>query len=196
MNIKYVFLGNSQSLSKIGEYPEDNSYWTNTCLQVFEKYCNSHTTKFQQRNVINNLNNCKCCFILMPSNVFYFVIAESNYDDLQVFSLIEEINNNCLVLEDGVLNNVGKLRLKTIIESYQGGREDDIMTERGEVVIEMKECGGKRGSEEHIFGQNKNQSLYDGTFEPIGIKKLSCLESCKVRLATCYGYLKIIFRRS
>ena len=141
MNIKYVFLGNSHTLKQIGEYPA-KAKDTQNCQQIFEKYCQSNTSKQEQRNCINN-DNTRICFIIMPSNIFYFVLAESSYPERQVFSLIDELHRDSIYLltdEKGELNKIGKQGLKNIIEAYQKDNSGikGVSNEVEDIKIEMK----------------------------------------------------------
>src|SRR5689334_15788033 len=143
-NIKYIFLGNAQSLKEIGDYPSKVSEaWVKDAKQIFEKYCKSTmTNKYEQRSrVVGQEGNYY--FTITPTNVFYLVLADQSYQERHVFELIEEIqreNVPLLVDEKGELNKLGKQSLKNIIDNYQqpNNKIHAVQNDINDIKIEMR----------------------------------------------------------
>jgi vesicle-associated membrane protein 7 len=143
MNIKYVFIGNSQTVKEIGEYPsKGKESWSKDCKQIFEKYCKSNSAKYEQRNLVVGQDG-NYCFIIMPSNIFYLVLAEADYPERQVFALVDELHRDSIYLltdEKGELNKIGRTSLKNIAESYQKNKDNiaKLKNDVDDIQIEMK----------------------------------------------------------
>jgi hypothetical protein len=191
MNIKYVFLGNSETLKEIGEYPNKaKEDWSKNCKQIFQKYCNSSNVKFEQRNAIRNNPDGNIYFIIMPSNIFYFVISTPEYPERQVFQLIEELHRDSIYLltdEKGELNKIGKQSLKNIVESYQKdtSKVKDVSDEVEDIKIEMKKNINKAiaNVEDAQALDQKATKIKDSSHafkrNAAELKKITCWQNCK-----------------
>jgi hypothetical protein len=190
MSIKYVFLGNSQSGKPIGEYPsKPKEQWSQDSKTIFDRYCKSNTAKIDQRNKVAGTDG-NICFIIMPSNIFYLIIAEFDQQEREVFQLIDEIHRDSIYLltdEKGDLNKIGKTSLKTLIESHmrKSPQTKKISDEVDDIKIEMKAAIAKTVSNvenvqslehkavkikesSHTFKKNANE-----------LRKITCWQNCK-----------------
>jgi hypothetical protein len=145
-NIKLILLGNSDTLSKIGHYPDtakDN--WLREGTSIFEKYCKSNVKKYEQRNRVVGAEG-NYYFTISTNNRFYLVLASTDYAERQIFDLIDEIereNIHLLVDDKGQLNKLGKNNLKTLVETYQNPADSNkiemVNNDINDIKIEMKE---------------------------------------------------------
>jgi hypothetical protein len=190
MSIKYVFLGNSQTGKDIGEYPnKPKEQWSTDCKKIFERYCQSNAAKTEQRNLVVG-NDGNLCFIIMPSGIFYLVLADPSHPEREVFQLVDEIHRDSIYLltdERGQLNKIGKTSLKTLIEDHM--RKTDhikqVSNEVDDIKVEMKAAIAKTVSNvenvqnleqkavkikdsSHTFKKNANE-----------LKRITCWQNCK-----------------
>jgi hypothetical protein len=190
MSIKYVFLGNSQTGKDIGEYPTNpKSQWSQDAKRIFEKYCGSNAAKTEQRNLVAG-DDGNLCFIIMPGNIFYLVLAATNHPEREVFQLVDEIHRDSIYLltdEKGDLNKIGKTSLKTLIESHMTKAPDvkKVSDEVDDIKVEMKAAiaktvsnvenvqmlelkAGKIKDSSHTFKKNATE-----------LRRITCWQNCK-----------------
>jgi hypothetical protein len=189
MNIKYVFLGNANTNKEIGEYPnkpKDN--WSQNCKTVFERYCSSQGARVDQRNkVVGEDGNFY--FILYSNKIFVLVLADKDYAERDVFSMIDEIikdNVHLLVDDRGVMNKEGKKELTRIVDSFQKKNvinqlNDDINS----IKIEMQNNINKQVNnledvnvmEDKAVKIKENSDLFKKNATKL--KRLTCWQNCK-----------------
>lgn len=191
-NIKYVFIGNSLTAKEIGDYPSKaNEAWVKDTKQIFEKYCKSPmTTKIEQRNrVVGNDGNYY--FTITPSNIFYLILAGSEYPERQVFEMIEAIqkeNIPILVDEKGLLNKLGKQSLKNLVDGYQNPTNNQISNVNNDIneikdhmrtnVVGMAKNLGDLEELKQVSDSIKiNSQNYKK--EANDLKTLTCWQNCK-----------------
>lgn len=206
-NLKFIFLGNSQSLKEIGDYPVNaQENWVKESKSIFEKYCKSASMKYEQRNrVIGSEGNFY--FTITPTNVFYLVLAKSDYPERQVFELIEEIqkeNVPLLVDEKGELNKIGKQSLKNLVEAYQNPSSNKIamvQSDLNDVKIEMRDNVKKViGNLEDVQALDQRAArIKDGAKafadDSNKLKRLTCWQNCKwtiILIVLVIGILLVI----
>jgi hypothetical protein len=190
-NIKYIFLGNSKTCQEIGSYPnKTNDIWIKDTNQIFEKYSKSAGAgKYEQRNrVVGQDGNYY--FIIQPNDVFYLVLANSEYPERYVFELIEEIqkeNVPLLIDSQGQLNKVGKQTLKNLIDSYENPNDKiaQVNNDLNDVKISMKENVQKimkNVDDVNVLDQKaikikENANIYKKDAQEL--KRLTCWQNCK-----------------
>lgn len=206
-NIKYVFLGNSQNLKEIGEYPNKVSEsWTQEARTIFQTYCKSPmNTKYEQRNkVVGHDGNYY--FTITPTNIFYLILADSSYQERHIFQLVEEMQKESIYLlvdEKGELNKIGKQSLKNLIEGYQNpeSKLTKVRSDIEDIQIEMKnnvkhmvnqleDAQGLKVKSEMI----KNNSV-EFSKKANELKRVTCWQNCKwtiILLTLIIGILLII----
>lgn len=189
MNIKYVFLGNANTNKEIGEYPsKPKDTWSQNCKTVFERYCSSMGAKVEQRNkVVGEDGNFY--FILFSNKIFVLVLADKEYAERDVFSMIDEIikdNVHLLVDDKGIMNKEGKKELSRIIDSYQKKNvmnqlNDDINS----IKLEMQANINKQVSnlEDVNAMENKAVKIKENSdmFKKNAsqLKRITCWQNCK-----------------
>jgi hypothetical protein len=190
MSIKYVFLGNSQTIKDIGEYPaKPEKQWVADCKKIFEKYCSSNAAKFEQRNLVSG-NDGNLCFIIMPSGVFYLVLSDPSFPEREVFQLIDELNKDSIHLltdDKGELNKIGKSTLKSVVESYnnKSSRMGQLNNDVDDIKIEMKNALVKTAAnmENAQDLEQKAVKIKDSsnTFKKNAatLKRITCWQNCK-----------------
>ena len=190
-NIKYIFVGNSQKCNEIGSYPNKASdVWVKDTTQIFDKYSKSTIgSKYEQRNrVVGQDGNYY--FTITPNDVFYLVLASSDYPERHVFELIEEIqkeNVPLLVDGEGKLNKVGKQSLKTLVENYENpsSKIQNINKDMDDLKIEMKDNVRKVMSnvedatalDQKAIKIKENANIYKK--DAADLKRLTCWQNCK-----------------
>jgi len=190
-NIKYVFLGNSQNLKEIGDYPmKASDAWAKEAKTIFSTYCKSPmNTKYEERNkVVGTEGNYY--FTITPSNTFYLILTETDYPQRQAFQLIEDMskeNIHLLVDEKGELSKIGKQSLKNLVDSYQSGESkisgvqrdiEDIKIEMNEnvkkVVSNLEDAEGLKIRSDKIKDNSKEFAKQSSA-----LKRATCWQNCK-----------------
>jgi hypothetical protein len=189
MNIKYVFIGNADSNKEIGEFPnKPKDQWSQNCKTVFERYCTSQGARTDQRNkVVGEDGNFY--FILFSNKTFVLVLADKDYAEREVFSMIDEIikdNIHLLVDDRGIMNKEGKKELGRIVDSFQKKNvmnqlNDDINS----IKLEMQTNINKQVSnlenvnamENKAVKIKENSDLFKKN--ATHLKRLTCWQNCK-----------------
>jgi hypothetical protein len=190
-NIKYVFLGNSQNLKEIGDYPmRASEAWVKEAKTIFTTYCKSPmNTKYEERNkVVGTEGNYY--FTITPSNTFYLILTETDYPQRQAFQLIEDMskeNIHLLVDEKGELSKIGKQSLKNLVDSYQSGETkisgvqrdiEDIKIEMNEnvkkVISNLEDAEGLKQKSDKIKDNSKEFAKKSAE-----LKRATCWQNCK-----------------
>jgi hypothetical protein len=189
-NIKYVFIGNSQNLKEIGEYPSKSSdNWVKEASTIFNTYCKSpSSTKYEERNKVVGTDG-NYYFTVTPSNTFYLVLAHSDYPQRQAFALIEDMgkeNIHLLVDDKGNLNKIGKQSLKNLIETYQsdlkfGGVQKDIDEIRIEMNQNVKKIVNNLEDAEELKKKSDKIKTNSSEFakKSSELKRMTCWNNCK-----------------
>jgi hypothetical protein len=190
-NIKFVFIGNSETVLSVGHYPEKGSdEWLRDAQQIFEKYSQSSLKKYNQRTKVARQNE-NYYFTITPSNIFYLALASNNFAERDVFLLIEEIQKeNIPLLIDSKtqkLNSMGKQSLKNLIEKFQ---PDSDKIEK--IHVELKETQNVmqknirnvaeniddlKGLEEKSIKIKNSSNDYKN--KAVELKRLTCWQNCK-----------------
>ena len=191
-NIKYVFLGNSQTVKEIGEYPSKvQDTWITDTRSIFEKYCKNSQGKYEVRNRVVGKNG-NYYFTITPTNIFYLVVAEDEYPEKLVFDFIDEAQKDnifLLVNEKGELNKIGKQQLKNLIESYQDPSSknkiksvtNDIQDIKIEMTKDIRKLGNNIEDAEKL--EDRSKKVADGAklFNQgaTDLKRKTCLQNYK-----------------
>jgi hypothetical protein len=189
-NIKYVFLGNSQNLKEIGEYPNNaTDISAKESKTIFTTYCrSSKNTKYEERNKVVGTDG-NYYFTIMPTNTFYLVLADGEFPQARVFNLIEEIHKESIYLlvdEKAELNKIGKQSLKQICDSYQRDEKlaevnKDIESIRIEMKQNVKNIVGNLEDVEVLKNQSEKIKDSSNTFakKSAELKRLTCWSNFK-----------------
>ena len=191
MNIKYVFIGNSESLKEIGQYPNDpKELWMKNSKTIFEKYSTSQLSRVDQRNkVIGEDGNFY--FILMPNKLFILVLADSEFPERLIFSMVDDIikdNIHLLTDDKGKLNKEGKKELIKLVDSYKK-KSNNIISDLNEEVngikIEMQNNINKQISNLEDVNAMENRAVKikesSETFkkQATNLKRITCWQNFK-----------------
>ena len=189
-NIKYVFVGNSQNLKEIGDFPSKSSEsWVKESRTIFNTYCKSPmNTKYEERNKVVGTDG-NYYFTITPSNTFYLVLTMTDYPQRQAFALIDEMakeNIHLLVDDKGELSKIGKQSLKNLIDNYQNESKlgsvqkdmDDIKIEMNnnvkKIVNNLEDAEELKKKSEKIKDNSKEFAKKSGE-----LKRLTCWQNCK-----------------
>jgi hypothetical protein len=122
--IKLFFLGNSNTVTPIGSYPDQRSLSKNILKelnQIFELYCKANIKQYDIRSKVPGKEGYYF-FMISSTNVFYLIHADQSLQDRDAFALIDEVQKeNIYLMVDNSsqrLNSVGNNHLKQTIESY------------------------------------------------------------------------------
>lgn len=190
-NIKYVFLGNSQTLKEIGDLPKNSQEkWAKDSKAIFERYCKANNSKYEQRNRVSGGLEGNYYFTIAPTNIFYLVLAEAEYSEGTIFEMIDEIqkeNIPLLVDEKKELNKLGYNSLKTIVDRYQNPKSkiSAINNDINDIQVEMKQNIKKAMNnleDVQVLDERANR-LQIGASEfkkdAVELKKVTCFQNAK-----------------
>ncbi len=142
VNIKYIFIGDIAQKAFIGDYPnKGNEQSKKDAKQIFERLCKGNSKKFDERNKLVS-NGGNYFFTVTPQNIFYLILAESNYQERYVFELINNLQNDNIPSqrnEKGTLSVEGVQNLENIVNKYQKiSSLQAAQSEIDEVKIDMR----------------------------------------------------------
>jgi hypothetical protein len=143
-NIKYLLIGNTDTIKIITEYIVIKNPQTQTeAKQIFEKLSKVQEKKIDQRNKIQG-GQGNYYFTITAPNCFFLVLVDQNYPERFVFELIDAINKDhipLMVNDKGELNASGRQILKNHVDNYQEAKNriSDVQNDVNEIQLEMKE---------------------------------------------------------
>ena len=189
-SIKYVFLGNSQNLKEIGDYPNKGSdSWVKEARTIFSTYCKSPmNAKYEERNKVVGTEG-DYYFTIMPTNTFYLLLAQTDYPQRTAFQLIEEMskeNIHLLVDEKGELSKIGRQSLKNLVDNYQSDNKisgvhrdiEDIKIEMNNnvkaIVNNLEDAEGLKHRSDKIKDNSKEFAK-----KSADLKRATCWQNCK-----------------
>ncbi len=144
MNIKYLLIGNTDTVKIITEFIVVKSPQTqNEAKQIFEKLCKVPEKKIDERNKIQG-NQGNYYFTITSPNVFYLCLVDQTYPERKVFELIDSINKDhvpLMVNDKGELNASGRQILKSLMDKFQDSKDriSDVHNDVNEIQLEMKD---------------------------------------------------------
>jgi preprotein translocase subunit SecE len=122
VNIKYIFIGDIAQKGFIGDHPSKGNEQSNKdARQIFERLCKGNNKKYDERNKLVG-NGGNYFFTVTPQNIFYLILAESNFEERFVFEMVANLQNDnvpSLRGEKGTLSNEGLSKLESIVAKYQ-----------------------------------------------------------------------------
>ena len=122
VNIKYIFLGDITTKAAIGDFPtKGNDQSSKDAKQIFSRLAKGSNKKFDERNKLVS-NGGNYFFTVTPQNIFYLILAETNYEERYVFELVNNLQNEnipSLRNEQGMLSVDGYSMLENIVQKYQ-----------------------------------------------------------------------------
>ena len=141
-SIKYVFIGNPDTLAQIGSYPDKgvDPQIPKETNQIFTRVCQSSQKSFDVRNIITGKDG-NYFFTLHSSNVFYLILAAPTITEREAYALIEDIHkeNIPLLIDNATkkLNLVGRQQLKMLVENFTANEHG--MNKINQINVELKE---------------------------------------------------------
>jgi len=122
INIKYIFIGDITKKLFIGDHPNRGNEQSNRdAKQIFDRLCKGSNKKYDERNKLVG-NGGNYFFTVTSHNVFYLILAESNYEERYVFELINNLESEnipSLRNENGTLSAQGLTCLENIVQKFQ-----------------------------------------------------------------------------
>lgn len=146
INLKYVLLGNVSNSQVVSEIVVVKDPQTQTeAKQIFEKLSKVGEKKIDAQNKIQG-NKGNYFFTISSTNVFFLVLADSNYPPRFVYEMIDHINKDhipLMVNDKGELNASGKQLLKGYVDKYQDlkgvSKIADVQGDVDEIKLEMQD---------------------------------------------------------
>lgn len=155
--VKYLLIGNPDTLQEIGSYPPSNfsKKISKESSQIFKKFCASSQKELKDtRNKINDKNNGNYFFTITQDNIFYILFCDASVPQRDAFDLIDKIqrDNVPLLVDDktGQLNQFGEDKLKEKIEAF----ESDDLNKIRQIEIQVEETKKQVG--DNIKGMVNN----------------------------------------
>lgn len=189
-NIKFIYIGNTRTSSKIGEYPKENDKLTYEEInKIFEK-----ASVLSNTNEVVKFGNSKdkdTYILLNPTNnTLFYTITTPNYKKefvVELFGELEKQSIHLLVDTEGKLNNSGKKSLKSLVDSFQGKTDiiQDLNNDIEGVKIELRENINKQiaNNEQSEDLSRKAESLKNSANDFKGnannLQKKTCIQNCK-----------------
>jgi hypothetical protein len=189
-NIKFVYLGNSHSKSKIGEYP--NGYDA-TIYEGIAKIFDVSSSLSKNNEVVKfgNSKDQDTYILLNPTNntLFYAITATSYKKEfvVELFHEMEKLSIHLLVDTKGYLNSSGSKTLKTLVDAFQNKKNiiEDLNSDIDKVKIELRESINKQlasneSSERLNDKANKlkdNANMFRGNAS--ALEKKTCMQNFK-----------------
>jgi hypothetical protein len=192
-NVKYIFIGDSKTLKKVGDYPPSNikEEWKKDIVPIFERYCQSTVDKrpHERSRIVGSDGNYY--FTLSPQGIFYLVLADSSFPERHVFELIEQVQreNVTLMLDNkGELSKIGTNSLKILFDRYENQNSNkvaQVQADINDVKIEMKtniqkviqNVENTKQMETQAIRIKDNAAIFKQ--EANALKKETCCQNCK-----------------
>jgi len=189
-NIKFLYIGNTETKTKIGDYPSDfDPSVYDTIAKMYEKInilsSNKEVVKFGSSN-----NQDTYVLINSANKVLYLMIASQTYKKEFVVELFGELEKNAIhLLTDsvGILNDSGKKSLKEIIKNFENKKNiiQDLNTDINQVKIELQESIKKQ-----LANNENSEKLSDSASklkdqansfknDSNKLKRMTCWQNCK-----------------
>ncbi len=189
-NIKFFYIGNSETKKKIGDYPSnfDPSVF-DIVSKIYEKI--DILGKNTEVNKFGSANNQDTYVLINTSNKFlYLAITSQEYKKESVVNLFKELEYNSVHLltdSNGVLNEMGKKSLKEAINNYENKRDimKDLNSDINDVKIELqenikKQLANNESSERLSESANKlkdQANVFKNDSNKL--KNITCWQNCK-----------------
>lgn len=189
-NIKFIYIGNTETKRKIGDYPSDfDASVYDIISKMYEKINilsnNKEVVKFGSAN-----NQDTYVLINAANKVLYLMITSQAYKKEFVVELFSELEINSVhLLTDsvGILNDSGKRTLRDIVKNYENKKNvmQDLNSDINEVKIELQEnirkqlannenseklsdSASKLKDQANVFKNDSNK-----------LKRITCWQNCK-----------------
>lgn len=187
-NIKFVYIGNTSSNSKIGEY--SSNYDPSVYDQIARIYetslsCNREVVKFG-----NSKDQDTYILLNKSNNTLFFAVTQTTYKKelvVELFREMEKSSINLLVDSNGHLNENGKKSLKSLVDSFQNKTTmlDDLNSDIDQVKVELRENINKQ-----IASNDKSEELSDKASKIKDNANMFKENSSNLQKKTCMQNLK------
>jgi hypothetical protein len=143
-NIKYLLIGNTDTLQLVTEYVVVKNPQTQAeAKQIFEKLSKVPEKKIGERNKIQGARD-NYYFTINSPNLFFLSLVDRSYPERKIFELIDTIVKDhipLMVNDKGELNASGRQMLKTLVDKFQDGKDTigQIQSDVNEIQLEMKD---------------------------------------------------------
>lgn len=139
--IKQVFIGNLTMKSKLANIIVVKQPNSSDMDKVFNKVSSAGNSQIGIRNKLASSNSTFIYYTILSPNIFYLVVVETIYPELQVFSLIEKIHSKELFRAqkpDGELTADALKDVISILNEYQDLSKVDTIASINQDVNEVK----------------------------------------------------------
>jgi len=199
-NIKFIYIGNTETKRKIGDFPSDFDPSVNDIIsKLYEKNINTkEINKFAFKN-----NQDTYVLINAQNKVLYLVVTAQTCKRDFVSQLFAELENNSVhLLTDslGLLNDSGKRTLRDIVKNQENKKDiiHDINSSINEVKVELKEnirkqLANNENSEKLSEGASKlkdQANIFKN--DANNLKKITCWQNCKWTIILVGVFLLLI----
>jgi len=165
--IQYIFIGDlyqkniiaQESVTNVPSAEKDSK-------QIFDRWCMLKKHKYSEHSKVSNKYG-NYYFTSLEPDKFYLVLVESNYNESDVFEMINEIHKSDILEtpdDNGRITEEGRVILRAMIEKYQKKLEtsvmNDINNDMDDIKLDMK--GNIRNL---IANQEKADELQDQSRE-------------------------------
>ena len=160
-NIKFVYIGNTRSSSKTGEYPtEYDPTVYDGIAKIYEK-----ASVLSNNNEVVKFGSSKdqdTYILLDPTNsTLFYAITKTTFKKefiVDMFDEMKKLSIHLLVDSNGHLNDSGKKSLKSLVDAYQGKTNiiGDLNSDIDQVKIELRENINKQ-----IVNNDNSEQLND-----------------------------------
>jgi hypothetical protein len=189
-NIKFVYLGNIRSKSKIGEYPYG---YDATVYEGIAKIFDLSSSLSKNNEVVkfgNSKDQDTYILINPTNNTLFYAITSTSYKKefvVDLFQEMEKLSIHLLVDTKGHLNSSGTKSLKTLVDAYQNKKNviEDLNSDIDKVKIELRESINKQlasneSAEELNDKASKlkdNANMFKGNAN--ALEKKTCMQNFK-----------------
>jgi hypothetical protein len=202
-NIKFIYIGNTQTKQKIGDYLSD---FDHSVYDIISKMYDKINVLSNNKEVVKfgSANN-QDTYVLINSNtkVLYLMITAQTYKKEFVVELFSELEKNAIhLLTDsvGLLNDSGKRNLKDIVKNYENKKNvmQDLNSDINEVKIELQENIRKQ-----LSNNESSEKLSDNASklkdqanifknDSNKLKRITCWQNCKWTIILVVVFLVLI----
>lgn len=142
-NIKYLLIGNTESLKIITEFIViKNNQTQGEAKQIFEKISKVPDKKIGERNKIQGPRD-NYYFTIIAPNLFFLSLVDRSYPERRIFELIDTIVKDhipTMVNDKEELNASGRQMLKTLVDKFQNSDSlGQIQADVNEIQLDMKD---------------------------------------------------------
>jgi hypothetical protein len=139
--IQYLFIGDLYQKNIIAQESVTNMPSAEKdSKQIFDRWCMLKKHKYSEHSKVSNKYGNYYFTSLQPDK-FYLVLVESNYNESDVFDLINEIHDSNILEtpdDNGRITEEGRVILRAMIEKYQQKKQTNIMGDISHDINDIK----------------------------------------------------------